>query len=571
MLKRMKGNQVTSRLSRIRGKRRTAAMAAIGILLLPMAARADTPPMLMAGGDFGVIARTPAGAVQQATGSFDNGTVKNVTSVTSFVAANTPPETKDAYTLQLNTNEFGTPLCGDKPLCQGWMQFVFANNGTGGELSIRYWLRSYGAPCPAGWQPKLVDSCYKKSAGMPTPNMPLVTGSMPRYKLTGSANGPHDAAVFTVDGSIVAVVTARELVIGSQWEDVEFNVYGYDDESIAVFNTNAEFNTRTQLEYGGTARPKCISTGFSNEANNLSFIAPPPLPTGTKPALVFRQKKLPAGGLGAGRPCASAVAIGDTHEVTFAGLAYDFQASGDFVEAQVGSAFEVQTRKVSGAPSWPNTSVNRSVATRMGTTQVAMCDGTRLMVDGRPTELASGGSLSLPTGVDIKRAANVYTVTDKDGNGIHVTANAGYTDLEVSLGTWPTRVRGLLGNPDDSPTLLEAKDGTRFRTPIAFGDLYTFGNSWRVASTASLLRPCAAVSTGNPTAPFFASNLDYSVRIQSENVCRQAGVLKPLWLEACTLDVAVLGPRAAAVHVDRQPDVIDGNPPRRPPCSPAGC
>ncbi|WP_410579505.1 VWD domain-containing protein [Amycolatopsis sp. lyj-108] len=546
-------------------------MAAIGIILLPMAAHADTPPTLMAGGDFGVIARTPAGAVQQATGSFDNGTVKNVTSVTSSVAANTPPETKDAYTLQLNTNEFRTPLCAGKPQCWGWMQFVFANNGSGGELYIKYWLRSLGAPCPAGWQSKPADSCYKKSAGTPTPNMPLVTSSMPRYKLTGSANGPQDAAVFTVDGGVVAVATARELVIGTQWQDVEFNVYGYDDESTAVFNGNAEFNTRTQIEYGGTAKPLCISTGFSKEANNLSFVAPPPLPTGTKPAVVFRQKKLAPGVLGAETPCASAVAIGDTHEVTFAGLAYDFQASGDFVEAQAGSEFEVQTRKVSGAPSWPNTSVNRSVATRMGTTQVALCDGTRLVVDGQPTELASGGSLSLPAGVDIKRAANVYTVRDKAGNSIHVTANTGYTDLAVALGTWPTRVRGLLGNPDDSPTLLEAKDGTRFRTPIAFADLYTFGNSWRVASTASLLRPCAQVAPGNPTAPFFASNLAYSVRVQSETICRQAGVLRPLWLESCTLDVAVLGPRAAAVHADRQQDVIDGNPPRRPPCSPAGC
>lgn len=527
--------------------------------------------MLMAGGDFGVVARTPAGPVHQATGSFDNGTVNNVTSVTSPVPANTPPETKDAYTLQLNTNEFTTPLCEDKPLCRGWLQFVFANNGTSGELYIKYWLRSYGASCPAGWLPKLIDSCYKKSSVTPTPNMPLVTSRMSSYKLTGSVSGPEDVAVFTHGPMVYVVAAARELVIGSQWQDAEFNVYGYDDESIAVFNDNAEFNTRTEIMYGGAAKPRCISTGFSNEANNLSFIAPPPLPTGTNPAVVFRQRKLPAGVPGAHTPCASAVAIGDTHEVTFAGLAYDFQASGDFVEAQVGSTFEVQTRKVSVAPTWPNTSVNQSVGTRMGTTQVAVCDGTRLVVDGRPTDLPPGGSLSLPTGVDIKRAANVYTVADQAGNSIRVTSNTTYTDLEVSLGTWPTRVRGLLGNPDDSPTLLEARDGTRFRTPISFGDLYTFGNSWRVASTASLLRPCTQVATGNPTAPFFANNLNYSLRIQSENTCRQAGVLKPIWLEACTLDVAVLGSRAAAVYIDRQPDVIDGNPPRRPPCSPAGC
>ncbi len=82
---------------------------------------------------------------------------------------------------------------------------------------------------------------------------------------------------------------------------------------------------------------------------------------------------------GAAANCDSAEVWGDTHQVAFGGTLYDFQATGDFVEAQVGSNFEVQTRKVSGAPNWPNTSVNRSVATRMGNTRVAVCDGTRLV------------------------------------------------------------------------------------------------------------------------------------------------------------------------------------------------
>jgi hypothetical protein len=528
--------------------------------------------MVMAHGGFGVIAQTPAGPVYEANGSFDAGTIFNVTGVTSDVPANTPPETPNAYTLQLNTNEFTTPLCGGNALCRGWMQFIFANNGAGGEVYIKYWLRSYGVACPAGWISALFDSCHKKSVPLATPNMPLTTGTMSSYRLLGRVSGSHDFIKFTGPGGYeTSTSVARELVIGSQWLEVEFNVFGYADGSTAKFNVGAEFDTRTEIEYGGDKKPKCTFTGFTNEANDLSFVGPKPPETGSRPALIFKQKKLAAGAPGVLAPCAWARAIGDTHEVTFAGLAYDFQASGDFVEAQVGSAFEVQTRKVSGAPTWPNTSVNRSVGTRMGTTQVAVCDGTRLMVDGRPTDMQPGGSLSLPSGVDINRAANVYTVRDKAGNSVAITSNTTYNDVEVSLGTWPARVRGLLGNPDDSPTLLEGRDGTRFRTPISFGDLYTFGNSWRVAATASLLRPCSTVPAGNPTAPFFANNLSYQLRIQSENVCREARVLKPIWLEACTLDVAVLGPRAATVYVDRQVDVIDGNPPRQPPCSPVGC
>ena len=71
--------------------------------------------------------------------------------------------------------------------------------------------------------------------------------------------------------------------------------------------------------------------------------------------------------------CAAATSVGDTHLTTFNGLLYDFQASGDFVLAQVDPDFVVQTRQVSGAPTWPDASVNSAVATRMGKTKVAVC------------------------------------------------------------------------------------------------------------------------------------------------------------------------------------------------------
>ncbi|WP_409490868.1 hypothetical protein [Amycolatopsis sp. cmx-11-12] len=93
--------------------------------------------------------------------------------------------------------------------------------------------------------------------------------------------------------------------------------------------------------------------------------------------------------------------------------------------------------------------------------------------------------------------------------------------MDVGLGTWPTPVRGLLGNPENNPNLLEGRDGTRYVVPLKFGDVYAYGNTWRVASTASLLRPCSQVAAGNPTAPFFTADLNPSLRVQSENVCRR--------------------------------------------------
>ncbi|ASW55210.1 VWD domain-containing protein [Plantactinospora sp. KBS50] len=262
---------------------------------------------------------------------------------------------------------------------------------------------------------------------------------------------------------------------------------------------------------------------------------------------------------GAGTTCGAASAIGDTHEHTIAGTLYDFQSSGDFQEALVGTAFEVQTRKDSGAPTWPNASVNKSVATRMGSTKVVLCDGKSLLVDGRYTDLQSNGAMHLPSGVDIRRSGNVYTVTDDTGNSLRVTVNSTYLDVRVGVGTWPSKVLGLLGNPDGDPTRLEAKDGSQFKLPISFNDLYQkFGPSWRVSPMKTLLAPCAAVSSGDPAAPFFADNLKEDVRERAAAICLEARVSKA-WLDACTLDVAVVGERATAVYAGLPDPVVNGN------------
>jgi hypothetical protein len=117
---------------------------------------------------------------------------------------------------------------------------------------------------------------------------------------------------------------------------------------------------------------------------------------------------------GASSNCAAGIGVGDTHLRTFGGLFYDFQASGDFVLAQLDPDFVVQTRQVSGAPTWQDASVNNAIATRMGKTQVAVCLApARLNVGGENIELCDGKSLSTLEGVDIWRRGNVYTITDQ--------------------------------------------------------------------------------------------------------------------------------------------------------------
>src|ERR1700751_1137465 len=71
-------------------------------------------------------------------------------------------------------------------------------------------------------------------------------------------------------------------------------------------------------------------------------------------------------------PVAAAFSIGDTHLRTFNGLFYDFQAAGDFILAEVEPNFTVHTRQVSGAPTWPDATVNQGVGARLGRTAGAV-------------------------------------------------------------------------------------------------------------------------------------------------------------------------------------------------------
>src|SRR6185503_5424999 len=175
--------------------------------------------------------------------------------------------------------------------------------------------------------------------------------------------------------------------LAAGWQIAEFNIFGDGGNSAgggqASFNSGADVVARTQILYGGTAPPNCVAQGFTAETNNLSFGPTAPSASAPGPAVLFQEST--AGG--ATSNCAAATTVGDTHLATFGGLFYDFQASGDFVLAQVDPDFVVQTRQVSGAPTWPEASVNSAVATQMGKSKVALCLPGRLNVDGADAEL----------------------------------------------------------------------------------------------------------------------------------------------------------------------------------------
>ena len=239
--------------------------------------------------------------------------------------------------------------------------------------------------------------------------------------------------------------------------------------------------------------------------------------------------------------CAYASTIGDVHAHTVAGLAYDFQGVGDDELAQVGADFEAQARHVSGAPTWPNASVNQAIGTRMGKTTVAVCGPQWVVVDGRAVRLTEGRPYATPDGVVVTFVGGVYIVTDATGNSVRVTPQPGYLDVSVGVGTWPTTVRGRWATRTTT-SAAEASDGTIFSVPLSFTDLYDkFGDSWRVKPATSLLAPCGTkVEESNPSKP--VSRRRPRPEPAGSGRCRPAGTGRrlPAGLapDACTLDVA---------------------------------
>jgi len=529
-----------------------------------------------------ISAQAPSGIISLVIGSFDT---VNVTSESGPIN-NTGASVTDAYSLQINTNKMDGVCTGSPNTnCKGWEQFVFTNDattGNTGKLVIQYWLLKYNATCPAnqGWTQFQFTGdtdiyCYKDALdssngwNTPTPSQPI--SNLANMRMSASVTSTTSSVTLSTGGTTTYNRTGDNAAnAASGWTIAEWNVFGNGGNNAgggtASFNTGASIVPRTEIIYGDTKAPTCTAQGFTGEMNNLSFGPTAPGATAPGPAVIFSESI--AGG--ATSNCAAASTIGDTHLRTSNGLFYDFQAAGDFTLAEVGKNFSVQTRQVSGAPTWPNATVNKAVAARFGKTQVAIClappardETTGIYVDGTLTAVPEGKTLELPGDVGIARQGNVYQLTSEDGNSVRATVNATWIDVSVGLGQWPVVVRGLIANSNGNLNQIAASDGFVLTNPFSFDDLYhRFADSWRVSGETSMLSVCNGgkpIEVRIPDRAFYAKDLEPAIREKAQGVCTTAGVKQGPLFEACTLDVAVIGNDAAAkVFVTQLPPAALG-------------
>jgi hypothetical protein len=530
---------------------------------IPMVPRTSPRPFVIGSGN-DVSAEVPtASFITTAIGSFDS--VTGVTSISSPIG-NTGGPVNGAYTLQLNTNFFASATCAGSPNpnCRGWEQFVFANDGTNAQAFIQYWLLRYNTNCPGGWNQFSFTGdtdiyCWRNNGAgsVAIPNQPIT--NLGQIRVTGTASATSDSVSVAVGTTVYSVNGDNSVALSAGWDTAEFGVFGYGGNSDggggATFNNGSTIVPRTQIFYGGTAAPNCVAQGFTGETNNLSFGPMAPGAAGPGPAVISTQSI--AGG--ALSNCAAATSVGDTHLTTFSGMLYDFQASGDFILAEIGPDFEVQARQISGAPTWPNASVNSAVALRSGKTVATLClQPERLVVDGNVFKPAEKEFLQFPDGVDVLRLGNVYHIRSADGHSVRAVMHDKYMNVSVGLGRWPVEVHGLLFNTQRYG--LETRGGEVLKTPVSFKTLYNvYGDSWRVSPKGSLIAACGEeeVEQGNPEEPFFVRDLDDELQKRALALCAEAGVTEPALLEACAIDVVVIGdPEAAKVFVGTIPPVV---------------
>jgi hypothetical protein len=506
-----------------------------------------------AGGDYE--AAFPASLAATVTGSFDSitpGATEGQPDGHGQLAANT-------FSLQLNTEPFTTPICQLSPnpsSCQGWQQFVYSTIQNG--IFIQDWLVNYDLFCPPGWttyvppsNPAIMD-CYMNSTATQWPGPALTVQDLTSVHLTGVADLSFDTVTLTTaSGQASASTTGDTLGLWDNWTGAEWGIYGESNGAVAIFSPATTLTARTTVN--GTAPPTCVfqQQSFTAETNNLNLVPAPAIGgTPASPTLVTTQTIFPSGLPG----CATAAGAGGTHLKTFGNLLYSFEAAGDFELATTGPHFTVEDRQVPDTPAWPNAAITQAAGARVGTTDVAVCTApTRLMINNQQVPLADGGHLTLPGGSKVSRTGTTYLIQDKGGDSLTAAVNPGtpgWIDTSVGLGRWPETVHGLLANAGTNPHAVQARGGAVLTAPFNFSQFYnTYGNSWRIPATQSLLSACGTkVPTSNPTNVFYAGNLPPKLATTARAACVAAGVTAAPLLDACTVDTAVLGTSAITAY-----------------------
>ena len=251
----------------------------------------------------------------------------------------------------------------------------------------------------------------------------------------------------------------------------------------------------------------------------------------------------------------TAVLWGDVHAVTWDGLAYNFQAAGEFTAAQstrAGDSYDIEVRLApwsAGATVSVMTEIAASVGTHRVTFGLNRSDV--VFVDGVGRALAVGQSIDLGAGALTETSSNTFKLTWATGESAQITDNGSYFNLSTTLapGEGAGSVKGLLGSDSGQANDFQLADGAVIPQPLADSALYgAFADAWRIpAGTRGLFDYGPGETTDNFTDANFPGNtvslsqLPQNLVDQAKAQVKAAGITDPgLSLDA-ELDLIVTG------------------------------
>ena len=279
-------------------------------------------------------------------------------------------------------------------------------------------------------------------------------------------------------------------------------------------------------------------------------------------------------------PDATGVSTGDPHLITFDGLAYDFQAAGEFVLVrEPGGSLEVQARQVpvgDGA----DVTVNTAVATRLDghTLTVDARDATPVSVDGEPVAVNATTPVSVGDGrVFYDADASAYTVVypgtdgDVDDGDTQLVADVVGDRIDVTVHVDPAayeRLAGLLGDADGDPADdLGLANGTTLPRSPAFDALYgPFREGWLVNGSTTLFDydegngPSTYADPSVPTDPVTLEDFDDAAVEDARQKALDAGLTEgTVNFRNALIDYLLTGDSSYFGSADAAPETPEAN------------